>query len=158
MDNCVTTDVTLSDEQTVLNFCRIIFLEKGWPLSFMDTSIREAFNQTGDVFLLAKENGMIVGCGGLKKLSEDETLMTRLYIAKSKRRIGLGTKIYNELLHRAGELKYTWIVLDVAHDNSAAIRFYEKQGMKLYTPSFHPRWKESVPGEEKYSRYYRKKL
>lgn len=152
------TDFTPADERAVLDFCNEIFKEKGWPLEFMDSSISQAFNQTGDVFLVVKQNGTIIGCGGLKKLSDKETLLTRFYVSEQFRGVGLAQKIYDALTRKAQKLKYHYVVLDVAHDNPRAIRFYEKQGMEPFPPVPHPRWKESAPGEEKYVKYLRKVL
>jgi N-acetylglutamate synthase-like GNAT family acetyltransferase len=141
-----------------MDFCLDIFLEKDWPKSFMDSSITTAFNQQGDILLLVKINKKIIGCGGLKKLSEKEALLTRLNITKPLRGNGIGTKIFNTLLQNARKLKYKWIVLDVEHKNIEAIKFYKKQGMKSFIPVPHPRWKESAPEEKKFSRYFRKKI
>ncbi len=152
------TDFTPVDEQATLAFCHKIFEEKEWPLEFMDRSISEAFNQPGDVFLIVKQNKAIVGCGGLKKLSDDDALMTRFFIDEQQRGTGLASKLFEALVHRARELKYSSIVLDVAHDNPRAIRFYEKQGMVPFRPAYHPRWMKSAPGEDKYVKYLKKNL
>lgn len=152
------TGFVLADEKAVLDFCQNIFKEKAWPLDFMDKSILEAFSQKGDVFLTAKQNGLIVACAGLKKLSDTEALLTRFYVAEFLRGTGLAKMLFDKIVTRARKLKYTFIALDVARDNIRAIRFYEKQGMEAFTPIPHPRWKESVPGEEKYVMYLRKRL
>jgi len=152
------TDFSADDEEAALTFCRQIFDEEGWPTEFMDATIAAGFDRPRDVFLLAKLQGVIVGCGALKELSADEALMTRLFVASSRRGSGLAKRLFEALFERAQALGYATIVLDVNRESARAIRFYEKQGMEEFVPAPHPRWLESAPKERQYARYFQKRV
>ncbi len=152
------TDFAPSDEAATLAFCRQIFAEEGWPTEFMDPAIAAGFDRPRDVFLLAKQGDLILGCAALKELSGAEALMTRFFVASSHRGTGLAQTLFDALFTRARDLGYTWIVLDVNRESARAIRFYEKQDMERFTPEPHPRWLESTPEELQYAHYFRKRV
>ena len=151
-------DFAPADEVATLAFCRQIFLEEGWPTEFLDPAIAAGFDRPRDLFLLAKLQGAIIGCGALKELSMDDALMTRLFVASSHRGSGLAARLFDALFERAYALGYTTIVLDVNRQSSRAIRFYEKQGMEEFIPTPHRRWLESAPEEREYAKYFRKRV
>lgn len=152
------TDFMPADEAATLAFCRQIFAEEGWPLEFMDATIGAGFDRPRDVFLLAKQDGGIVGCAALKELSDDEALLTRMFVASTHRGSGLAQALFDALFDRARALGYAWVVLDVNRESARAIRFYEKQGMERFIPEPHPRWLESAPDELQYAYYFRKRV
>ncbi len=80
-------DFTPTDEAATMAFCRQIFVDEGWPLEFMEPTVTGGFDRPRDVFLLVKQDqdGVIIGCGALKELSEDEALLTRFFVAASLR-------------------------------------------------------------------------
>jgi len=84
--------------------------------------------------------------------------MTRLFVASSHRGSGLAARLFDALFERTRGLGYTTIVLDVNQESVHAIRFYEKQGMEVFTPAPHLRWLESAPEEHQYARYFRKRV
>ena len=151
-------DFAPADEAAALAFCRQIFHEEGWPTEFLDPAIAAGFDRPRDLFFLAKLHGVIVGCGGLKELSRDDALMTRLFVASSHRGSGLAARLFDALFERAHASGYTTIVLDVNRESARAMRFYEKQGMAEFIPVPHPRWLESAPEELQYGRYFRKRV
>jgi GNAT superfamily N-acetyltransferase len=151
-------DFTPEDEAATLAFCHDIFDAEGWPLDFMDASISQEFDRPRDVFLLVKHDGEIIGCGALKELSAADALMTRFFVATDHRGTGLAGVLFEELCHRARQLGYRAVVLDVNRESARAIRFYEKQGMEAFIPEPHPRWLESAPEEQRYARYFRKRV
>jgi putative acetyltransferase len=151
-------DFTPDDEEATLAFCREIFDEEGWPLEFMDPAIGAEFDRSRDVFLLAKRDGGIMGCAALKELSDDEALLTRMFVASAQRGTGLAQALFAALFARARALGYAWVVLDVNRESARAIRFYEKQGMERFIPEPHPRWLESAPEELQYAFYFRKRV
>jgi len=152
------TDFAPGDEEASLAFCRQIFDEEGWPTEFLDPTIAASFDLPRDLFLLAKLQGAIIGCGALKELSPEDALMTRLFVASSHRGSGLAAQLFDALFERACGLGYTRIVLDVNRESARAIRFYQKQGMEEFIPAPHPRWLESAPEERQYARYFWKRV
>lgn len=151
-------DFAPADEAATLAFCRQIFRDEGWPLEFMDPAIAAGFDHPRDIFLLAKQDGIMLGCAALKELSDDEALLTRMFVASSHRGTGLAQAIFDALFARARALGYAWVVLDVNRESARAIRFYEKQGMERFTPAPHPRWLESAPDERQYAHYFRRRV
>jgi GNAT superfamily N-acetyltransferase len=152
------TDFVHADEAAVLAFCRQIFDEEGWPVEFLDPTIAAWFDRPRDLFLLAKLQGVIIGCGALKALSPDDALTTRLFVASSHRGSGLAARLFDALFERAYGLGHTTIVLVVNRESARAIRFHEKQGMEEFIPAPHSRWLESAPEEYQYARYFRKRV
>ena len=152
------TGFSAADEKAALTFCRQIFDDEGWPTEFLDATVAAGFDRPRDVFLLAKLQGGIVGCGALKELSADDALLTRLFVASSHRGSGLAERLFEALFERGRVLGYTTVVLDVNRESARAIRFYEKQGMEEFVPAPHPRWLESAPEELQYARYFRKRV
>lgn len=152
------SDFTAADEAATLAFCREIFADEGWPLEFMDPAIGAGFDRPRDVFLLAKQDGLIRGCAALKEISDDEALLTRMFVASAQRGTGLAQALFDALFARARALGYAWVVLDVNRESARAIRFYEKQGMERFIPAPHPRWLESAPDELQYAFYFRKRV
>src|SRR5215218_10627972 len=151
-------DFAPADEEATLAFCRQIFHEEGWPTEFLDPAIAAGFDRPRDVFLLAKLQGAIIGCGALKELSSDNALLTRFFVASSHRGSGLAARLFDTLFDRARALGYTTVVLDVNRESARAIRFYQKQGMVEFIPAPHPRWLESSPDELQFARYFRKRV
>jgi GNAT superfamily N-acetyltransferase len=151
-------DFTAADECAVLDLCRDIFAEFGWPLEFMDANVAEGFDRPRDLFLVAKRDDAVVGCAGLKELSAEEALLTRFFVFASLRGTGLAALLFEEVVRRARDLGYAWIVLDVNRESARAIRSYEKQGMERFIPDPHPRWLESAPEERRYAEYFRLRL
>lgn len=151
-------DFAPADEAATLAFCREIFADEGWPLEFLDPDIGAGFDRARDVFLLAKQDGDIVGCAALKELSDDQALLTRMFVATAQRGTGLAQTLFDTLFARARALGYAWVVLDVNRESARAIRFYEKQGMERFIPAPHPRWLESAPDELQYAIYFRKRV
>src|SRR5215218_6146864 len=151
-------DFAPADEEATLAFCRQIFHEEGWPTEFLDPAIAAGFDRPRDLFLLAKLEGAIIGCGALKELSTDDALLTRFFVASPHRGSGLAARLLDALVERASALGYTTIALDVNRESARAIRFYQKQGMEEFIPLPHPRWLESAPDELQYARYFRKRM
>lgn len=147
------------DDDAALEFCREVFVEMGWPQDKMGTNIAELFNEPDDIFITIKHGEEIVGTGGLLRLSKENVLLKRMYLAKRLRGSGLGTKLFAYLVEKAREIGHTMLVLDVSRTNTRATRFYEKQGMEeffLNTP--HPRWEGSSYERQKTDRYFRLRL
>lgn len=150
--------LTPKDEQRVHDLCRDIYLEMGWPIELLEPTIGDSFNQSGDVFIVIKQKGEIIGCGGLQRLSEREVLMKKFYLIEQVRGSGLALKLFNELVSRARAFGYSSLVLDVSSNNLRAIHFYQKQNMEEFAVSPHPRWEESSVEKQKIHRYFRMKL
>lgn len=146
------------DDKPTTEFCRQIWQEMGWPEEHLGPSILKDFQESGDVFLILKQEGEVVACGGLQKLSSEEVLMKRFYVAQPLRGSDVAPQLFTELVNRARDTGYSWLLLDVAVDNIRAIRFYQKHGVKEFAVTPHPRWYQSSPEAQKEYRFFRLKL
>ncbi|MFH1451268.1 MAG: GNAT family N-acetyltransferase [bacterium] len=139
------TAIEKADIQKTREFCQEIFKEMEWGSTFaygLD-DLKQTFSGQGEVFLVAKKGDEIIGCVGLKRLSEKIGLMKRFYIAQEFRGKGLAKLMFDEIERFAQVHGYESIVLDTYKDNERAKRFYEKQGFQSFTPSVYPAWPES---------------
>ena len=126
-------------------FCIGIFEELGWDKRFNYglENLKEFFNNPKEAFFLAKEGKKIIGCGGLKNLSEREGLLKRLYIDKEFRGRGLAQRLFEKIKKFAVKKNYKVIVLDTFKNNFRAQKFYQKQGFRSFKPKPNENWKES---------------
>lgn len=82
------------------------------------------------IFLVVTDNNKVVGCGGVRYLSEEICELKRMWFLSDYRGRGLGRKIAQILLEFATQAGYKQIRLDVfnAQKQTAAIKLYQKLG------------------------------
>lgn len=84
------------------------------------------------IFLLAVQDGHIVGCGGIRQAEppapNGAAEVKRMYVADGARRRGIAQQILTALENEARRFGYQQIILDVGGKQSAAHALYEKQG------------------------------
>ena len=147
------------DDHDAVEFCREIYAEMGWPEDGLGSTIAEIFSEPGDSFVTVKQNGEIIGTAGLLRLSKEEALLKRFYLAKRVRGRDLAPRLFADVINKAQAMGYSMLVLDVQSTNERAIQFYEKVGMEeFFSISPHPRWAGSSPERQKTDRYFRLKL
>jgi putative acetyltransferase len=78
------------------------------------------------VFVVAREDGVAVGCGALREVAADTAEIKRMYAATPGR--GIGRAILSDLERRAREMGYRRVVVETRRCNEAAVRFYLRQG------------------------------
>ena len=143
------------DDQYAFAFCREIYFEMGFPEDTLGSSVKEMFSKRGDVFVVMKQSGEIIGTGGFLQLSKEDVLLKRFYLAKRLRGSGLASRLFSDLVERARVMGYSILLVDVSSTNRRAIRFYQKEGMKeLFVISPHPRWEGSLLERQKTDRYF----
>ena len=81
---------------------------------------------------LAEEDGKIIGCVALRKLSGKAGCgeIKRLYVRPELRGRGIADRLVEALEQYAKECGYEWLYLDTAVEMKAAARFYEKRGFE----------------------------
>ena len=81
---------------------------------------------------LAEEDGEVVGCVALRKLSGSEGCgeIKRLYVRSKFRGRGIADQLVLALEEYAVAFGYKWLYLDTAADMKPAARFYEKKGFE----------------------------
>ena len=91
---------------------------------FFSFMIRE-----GTAFLVAEENGKILGYAGLISAA-DEGDITNVSVSKTRRQKGIGNSLLEGLLDKARSFELKKIFLEVRASNEAAIRLYEKKSFQ----------------------------
>lgn len=83
------------------------------------------------VFLLARVDGVAVGCGGLRVLDGGTGEIKRMYVAPAGRGAGIGRRLLTELEALARELDLRRLVLETGDLLTDAVRLYTRAG---FTP------------------------
>jgi len=104
-------------------------IEKGVNLGSSDTpeEIQKKFTHDPDLFLIAEENGQIVGTviGGF---DGRRGLIYHLAVHASFRGLGIGSRLMDEIESRLRAKGCIRCYLMVTTDNEEAMRYYEKRG------------------------------
>jgi ribosomal protein S18 acetylase RimI-like enzyme len=92
------------------------------------------YSAPSGAFLLAWENDAYVGCVALRKLSDTDGEIKRLYVAPNARGLGLGEALARGIVDEGKQLKYTRLVLDTLPSMLAARSLYQALGFKPIAP------------------------
>lgn len=85
-------------------------------------------------FLVVREGGRDVGCGGIKRIDAESCEIKRMYVVPEARGRGLSTALLAALEERARELGYAIARLDTADRQPAALPLYEGAGYRRIPP------------------------
>jgi putative acetyltransferase len=81
------------------------------------------------VFLIARdENGLAVGCGGLRPVDETTIELKRMFVRRAARGRGIARQILGALELQAARLGARRVVLETGRGQPEAIRLYESNG------------------------------
>lgn len=127
-----------ADEFILLEMASVFHEEDGHPLSpggpeAIRTLLRGS--ELGQIFVV-EANGKIVGYFALCFTMSLEfggrvVILDDLYLIPSERGKGHGSWIFAEVEKKAKERKAVQIFLEVERHNQAALRFYEKKGVRI---------------------------
>ena len=90
----------------------------------------EEFLPPGGVFLAARRDGEVVGCGGICRLEEGVAELRRMYVAPPARGFGIGRRLLDALESAAIDLGYSSIRLETGFRQREAIGLYESAGFR----------------------------
>jgi ribosomal protein S18 acetylase RimI-like enzyme len=90
--------------------------------------LHEKYGAPAGRLLIAYSDGAVAGCIALRKLSETECEMKRLYVRPSFQRQGVATALVWRLLTEAREIGYRFMLLDTLPELAPALALYEKLG------------------------------
>jgi ribosomal protein S18 acetylase RimI-like enzyme len=93
-------------------------------------------------FLLADDNGELVGCVALRKVTDQDAEMKRLYVRPAARGTGAGQVLAERVIAEARARGYRRLCLDTLPHMTAAIRLYRRLGF-VDVPPYLP---EPTPG------------
>ena len=80
------------------------------------------------VFLVVREEGGAVGCGGVCRFNETRAELKRMYVVPESRGLGLGRLLLVALEEEARRLGYEGIVLETGDRQPEALGLYECAG------------------------------
>ncbi|HEX2313391.1 MAG TPA: GNAT family N-acetyltransferase [Thermomonospora sp.] len=91
------------------------------------------------VFLLARRDGVPVGCGALRRIAPTTGEIKRMYVSPAARGAKVGRRLLEELERQAHALSITRVVLETGPHQKEALGLYDSAG---YRPI--PAWGEYV--------------
>jgi GNAT superfamily N-acetyltransferase len=86
--------------------------------------------------LIAIHKDKTVGCVGVRRLSDEECEMKRLYVRPEARGLGLGRKLAQKIIAMAHSLGYALMRLDTLDRLGEAMRLYESLGFRKTGPYY----------------------
>lgn len=91
------------------------------------------FNSVKDIkdVVLAKENGIAVGCASFKHYSEGVAEIKRVFVCKSYRGKGISKQLMSLLEDRAREKGYIKLILETGKPLTAAMGLYQNIGFTV---------------------------
>lgn len=90
----------------------------------------EEMSPPGGAFLLVRDGGEAVGCGGLKRLDQRTCEIKRMYLVPEARGRGLSRRLLQALEDAARGLGYIHARLDTGDRQPSARRLYEGAGYR----------------------------
>ena len=90
----------------------------------------DEFLPPAGVFLAARRDGEIIGCGGLCRLDDGVAELRRMYVAPAARGLGVGRRLLAALEEQALALGYASIRLETGFRQGEAIGLYESAGFR----------------------------
>jgi putative acetyltransferase len=97
-----------------------------------DHSFYHQFNAISELkhIVVALKDNVAVGCGAIKKLTEDAAEVKRMYVTENARGKGVAGSILSELENWAIDLGYDRCKLETGKKQPEAIALYQKMGYK----------------------------
>lgn len=95
--------------------------------NFLDLPAEDVVGGRG-TFVVAREDGVAVGCGAIRRISSTTGEVKRMFVAPPARGRGVGGRILAALEAWAASAGMTRLMLEAGDRQSAAIRFYERTG------------------------------
>lgn len=110
-----------------------------FDLAFQDfdrelRSLETEYGPPHGCFVLAGEQNTWIGCGGLRRLSEFDCEMKRLYVSPAARGRGAGRQIAEALIGAARRLGYRTMLLDTTPSMTRAQQIYASLGFTSVAP------------------------
>ncbi len=105
----------------------------GVDLSFQDfeaelKTLHRQYNKPAGALLLAMNEGIAIGCTGIRRLDEQTAELKRMYVQDAYRGLGIGVALLEQSLQLAKELGYKQIRLDTLKNMTKAQELYTSFG------------------------------
>ena len=113
-----------------------------FDLAFQDfdrevQSLETEYGPPAGRFVLVASDDEWIGCGGIRRFSEAECEMKRLYVRPSARGLGAGRTIAQALIAAAREAGYRRMLLDTTPSMARAQQLYTSLGFSTIAPYRH---------------------
>lgn len=107
----------------------------GIDLSFQNfdkemEGLSKMYSPVEGALYLANINGEAVGVAGLRRFSERDGELKRMFVKPNNRGMGIGQLLLSACLETARTLKYESVKLDTADFMTAAIKLYKENGFE----------------------------
>ncbi len=83
---------------------------------------------TMDLVLVAYDNGNAIGCGALRKYSEQEIEVKRVFVREEYRGQNIGGRLLEELICHAKQMGFERMILETGEFLAASVRLYRRYG------------------------------
>jgi len=108
-----------------------------YPPTGLGTFDPELVSVPRSVFLIARRDGIAVGCGALVPIDEHRVEVKRIFVPPAERGLGIATMIMAELERSAREFDYDAMRLETGDKQLESIALYGKSGF-YRIPNFPP--------------------
>ncbi len=95
--------------------------------NFTHVATEELRGERG-AFLVARDDGVAVGCGAIRRLSPSTAEVKRMFVVPGNRGRGVGKAILDELVSWAAAAGVSTVVLETGERQEEAVRLYERFG------------------------------
>jgi GNAT superfamily N-acetyltransferase len=89
------------------------------------------FERPGGAFLVLRDGGEVVACGGVRTIGSGVGELKRMYVRPVVRGRGVGRRLLAALEAAACELGHAVVRLDTRHELTEARRLYESAGYRV---------------------------
>ena len=131
--------IEASDNPFIENIIKSVFIELHLPLTgtaYADGAtgnMYRAYQNKGDSYFVASENGTILGGGGIKAINTTTGIvceLQKMYLSPGARNKGIGKLLLQKCLDFAKTAGYEHCYLETLPQLKTAILLYEKNGFK----------------------------
>ena len=106
----------------------IVPLYPGWTPDTGPSATADELSPPTGLFLVAYVDDEPVGCGGIKRLSDEAAELKRLYVAPTVRKQSVARALVAALEDAARDAGYQVVRLDTGAEQPAAVRLFRSAG------------------------------
>jgi GNAT superfamily N-acetyltransferase len=92
--------------------------------------IQRHYLQAGGTFLAVLDDGVVVGCGAIRKMDDTTAELRRMWLQESYQGRGIGYRLITQLIAFARAQKYLRMVLQTSPAQTRALAFYRRVGFR----------------------------
>lgn len=130
MHACMTIEPVSPDTDDARGLIRELDTEIAslYPESVISGIDVAEFEKSGGYFVIAREAGQAVGCGGFRPVDGECVEIKRMFVRADSRRRGIAREILRHLEAEVRRRGFRTMVLETGRDNVEARALYEAEG------------------------------